>query len=64
MTLSSCVVDLGPRASPRKRGKYHFTSPFGFFRSDEISGTRVLHLAEIVAPKLKTSATDEEVCSH
>lgn len=32
--------------------------------SNEISGTRVLHLADIVAPKVKTPTTDEEVRSH
>jgi hypothetical protein len=38
------------------------TSTFvGFVRSDEVSKSRVLRLADIFAPKVKTSTTDEEV---
>ena len=65
MILSYYVVDLGLRASLQRRGKRHITSSLlqivGFVGSDKFRDSRVLHLADIVAPKVKTSTTDEEV---
>lgn len=69
--LSSCVANLDPRDNPRKRGNTLQRTPLfrGLGHGDWVSLTRfrnfrVLHLAEIVAPKVKTSTTDEEVCFY
>ena len=58
------MVDLGLRAGLQRKGGYHSNLlSLWVGLSDEGSESRVLHLADIVAPKVKTSTTDEEVGS-
>lgn len=61
MILSSCELGPGPRGNFRRRGTHFIIQSSWSFVTDEISRPRLLHLAEIVAPKLKTPTTDEEV---
>jgi len=62
--LSSYVVDLDLRASPQKRGKRRLFNPQVSSALTRFREPRVLHLADIVAPKVKTPSADEEVRSH
>ena len=62
-SLRHCVIRRGIRPSSRKRAEHHIaSSPASIIhpvRSDEISGPRVLHLADAPTPKVETFTTGE-----